>query len=147
MVIQMTRNSTVCLTVHIGLLQGNIKVPHYWPLEANRPVNGEFFSRGPVLWESVPMTWLYTASRNRVHNLWDVLYDIPTWSQHHTVRYKTHRTKEDHFHSKYDTTNNSLWPSDAIWRYRSVSTLAQAMACSLKAPSHYLNQFRPVSSL
>ena len=36
--------------------------------------------------------------------------------------------------------NISLWPSDAIWWHRSGSTLAQVMACCLKAPSHYLNQ-------
>ena len=35
---------------------------------------------------------------------------------------------------------NSLWPSDAIWRQKSGSTLAQVMACCLTAPSHYLNQ-------
>ena len=35
---------------------------------------------------------------------------------------------------------NSLWPSDAIWRERSGSTLAQVMACCLTAPRHYLNQ-------
>ena len=35
---------------------------------------------------------------------------------------------------------HSLWPSDAIWRYRSESTVAQVMACCLTAPSHYLNQ-------
>ena len=35
---------------------------------------------------------------------------------------------------------NSLWPSDAIWRHRSGSTLAQVMAWWLTAPSHYLNQ-------
>ena len=35
---------------------------------------------------------------------------------------------------------NSLWPSDAIWRKRSGSTLAQVMDCCLTAPSHYLNQ-------
>ena len=35
---------------------------------------------------------------------------------------------------------NSLRPSDAIWRHRSGSTLAQVMACCLTAPSHYLNQ-------
>ena len=34
---------------------------------------------------------------------------------------------------------NSLWPSDAIWRHGSGSTLAQVMACCLTAPSHYLN--------
>ena len=36
---------------------------------------------------------------------------------------------------------NSSWPSDAIWRQRSGSTLVQVMACRLTAPSHYLNQF------
>ena len=35
---------------------------------------------------------------------------------------------------------NSLKPSDAIWRHKSGSTLAQVMACCLTAPSHYLNQ-------
>ena len=35
---------------------------------------------------------------------------------------------------------NPLQPSDAIWRHRTESTLAQAMACCLTAPSHYLNQ-------
>ena len=36
---------------------------------------------------------------------------------------------------------NSLWPSDAIWRQESGSTLAQVMACCLTATSHYLNQY------
>ena len=31
--------------------------------------------------------------------------------------------------------------SDAIWRHRSESTLAQVMAWCLTAPSHYLNQY------
>ena len=35
---------------------------------------------------------------------------------------------------------NSLRPSDAIWRHKSGSTLAQVMACYLTAPSHYMNQ-------
>ena len=35
---------------------------------------------------------------------------------------------------------NSLWPSDAIWRDRSMSTLAHVMAWCLMAPSHYMNQ-------
>ena len=38
------------------------------------------------------------------------------------------------------TSVNSLWPSDAIWRHRSRSTLVQVMACCRTAPSHYLNQ-------
>ena len=40
----------------------------------------------------------------------------------------------------YNGRLNSLWPSDAIWRHRSESTLIQVMACCLMAPSHYLNQ-------
>ena len=36
---------------------------------------------------------------------------------------------------------NSLCPSDAMWRHRSGSTLAQVMAWCLMAPSHYLNQY------
>ena len=48
--------------------------------------------------------------------------------------------------------SQSLWPSDAIWRHRYMSKLAQIMACCrqsklaqimaccLMAPSHYLNQ-------
>ena len=35
---------------------------------------------------------------------------------------------------------NSLWPSDAMCRQRSGSTLVQVMASCLTAPSHYLNQ-------
>ena len=35
---------------------------------------------------------------------------------------------------------NSLGSGDAIWPQRSGSTLAQAMACCLRAPNHYLNQ-------
>ena len=35
---------------------------------------------------------------------------------------------------------DSLWPSEAIWRRKSGSTLAHIMACCLTAPSHYLNQ-------
>ena len=35
---------------------------------------------------------------------------------------------------------NSLWPSDTIWRHKSVSTLAQVMVCCLTAPSHCLKQ-------
>ena len=37
---------------------------------------------------------------------------------------------------------NSLWPSDAIWREGSRSTLVQVMACCLTTSSHYLNQCR-----
>ena len=35
---------------------------------------------------------------------------------------------------------NSLWPSDAIRRQGTESTLAQGMTCCLTTPSHYLKQ-------
>ena len=35
---------------------------------------------------------------------------------------------------------NPLWLGDAIWCYKSGSTLAQVLAWCLTAPSHYLNQ-------
>ena len=38
------------------------------------------------------------------------------------------------------STFNSLWPSDAIWRPRSGSTLAQVKVCCLTAPNRYMNQ-------
>ena len=39
-----------------------------------------------------------------------------------------------------------LTPCDAIWRHGSGSTLVQVMACCLKAPSHYLNQYWLINS-
>ena len=39
-----------------------------------------------------------------------------------------------------ETSINSLWPSDAIRRQGTESTLAQVMVCCLTAASHYLNQ-------
>ena len=38
------------------------------------------------------------------------------------------------------TLMNTLFPSDAIWRYRTRSTLVQVVAWCLMAPSHYLKQ-------
>ena len=43
----------------------------------------------------------------------------------------------------FETPSRPLWRRwliDAIWRHRSGSTLAQVMACCLRAPSSYLNQ-------
>ena len=36
--------------------------------------------------------------------------------------------------------NHSMWPRDAIWRHRSVSTKARVMACCPSIPSQYPNQ-------
>ena len=40
----------------------------------------------------------------------------------------------------HEQVNNPLRLSDAIWQYRSGSTLAHVMVCCLMAPSHYLSQ-------
>ena len=42
---------------------------------------------------------------------------------------------------------NSSGPTDAIWRWRSWSTLVQVMAWCLTAPSHYLNQHWLISKI
>ena len=42
---------------------------------------------------------------------------------------------------------NSFGPSDAIWRWRSWSTLVQVMSCCLAAPSLYLNQWLIISKV
>ena len=39
-----------------------------------------------------------------------------------------------------------LWPIDAIWQYRTGSTLAQVMAWCRQATSHYLNQYWLITS-
>ena len=41
---------------------------------------------------------------------------------------------------------NSLWPSDAIWRYRSWLISVQVMACCLTAPRPYLNHCWPINN-
>ena len=44
------------------------------------------------------------------------------------------------FRTRWLPYQNTLWPSDAMWRLRSGATLAQVMTCCLTAPSHHLNQ-------
>ena len=45
----------------------------------------------------------------------------------------------NHFSNKQPVINSLVF-SDAIWRQRSYSRLAQVMACQLRAPRHSLNQ-------
>ena len=52
---------------------------------------------------------------------------------------KCHLVSGSHFFSQPQCVN-SLWPSDTIWQHRSGSTLAQVMACCLRAPSHCLSE-------
>ena len=88
-------------------------------------------------------------------NIVDYNWDIPTWNWSYKIKvYSALRTLMPWcFSTRASVTTvlsmhpcvsssigvNSLWPSDAIWRQRSGSTLAQVMAWCLTAPSHYLN--------
>ena len=42
--------------------------------------------------------------------------------------------------AQFNSYQNPLWPSDAVWRRGSGSTLARVMVFCLTAPGHYLNQ-------
>ena len=60
------------------------------------------------------------------------------------VMWRSHQRYTPHIYS-YDCKiwciiEHSWWPSDAIWRQGSRSTLVQEMPFCLTAPSHYLNQ-------
>ena len=70
-----------------------------------------------------------TFSETRTFFLWNVLHFIDTSGVYdcYTKMY-------------FAICFNSLGPNDAIWRWRSWSTLVQVMACCLAAPDHYLNQ-------
>ena len=75
------------------------------------------------------------------------------WSKFCRNTHSSHMKKNDPIKSQFCTHHNSsvvetcakwrldwiinvLWPSYAMWRLRSGSTLAQLMACCQKAPSH-----------
>ena len=73
--------------------------------------------------------------------MWSYMWIIPTRCLYCTLWLEAMRIKPWTWTLwLYYQCINSLWPSDAIWRHRSGSTLAQVMACCLTAPSHYLNQ-------
>ena len=83
---------------------------------------------------------IYRFSRTNLFpflNVSSLLYNVPNWMVHVLCANKCYISNETKRFSFYV---NSMWPSDAIWRQRSGSTLAQVMTCCLTAPSHYLNQ-------
>ena len=68
--------------------------------------------------------------------LFSVISDCVIWRVYYRCRYLIFK-----YFSRSPHNVNSLWPGDAIWWHRSVSTKAQVMAWCHQAPSHYLNQF------
>ena len=77
---------------------------------------------------------LHSTPRNNLGEIWIIK------KKFHSTKCisKCHLQNGGHFAST--SICYSLWPSDAIWRHRSWSTLAQVMASCLTASSHYLNQ-------
>ena len=97
---------------------------------------GDQWDGGPVRWRTSEMgdQWCAPKNRPQVH------------ATHIKVRARFLSVAKQGFqpmmHWTYSSFAliNTLWPSDAIWRQRSGSTLVQVMACFLMAPSQYLNQ-------
>ena len=70
-------------------------------------------------------------------------YQVMAWCHQATSHYLSQhwpRCMSPYGITRIQSVKWPLGPSDAIWRQRSGSPLAQVMACCLTAPSHYLNQ-------
>ena len=110
----------------------------------NSPVTGEFPSQRPVKL-SFDVFFDLRLNKRLSKQWWGWWFETlsrPVW-RHCYVWYDS--TSLDH--SVVTCSNevnyiDSLWHSDAIWRHRSGSTLAQVMACSLTVPRYCLNQCR-----
>ena len=103
---------------------------HWSPV--NSPHKGQW--RGALKF-SLICVWIKGLVNNREAG------DLRFYRAHYDVIVMEERMLRHTRHSTMQLdTVNSLGPSDAIWRHRSGSTLAQVMACCLTAPSHYLNQ-------
>ena len=80
-------------------------------------------------------------------HVFQLLYKNPcSLSTCHETQSVPGLTSGKHLHLTKHSSINSLGPSDAKWRQRTESTLAQVMGCCLTAPSHYLNQCRLIIS-
>ena len=91
------------------------------------------------------MAWCCQTTGHYLSQYWPrfmSLYDLtrPQWFTRNRCVSKNCKNR---FHFTFV---NSLGPTDATWRQRTESTLAQIMACYLTVPSHYLNQCWLISS-
>ena len=117
-------------------------LPHFMMTSSNGSIFRVLVT-GPLWGESSGRRWI-PLTKASDSGLWFFLICAwaNSWSNNrYAGDLRSHR-------AHYDVTvmypgippTRSLWPSDAIWRQRSGSTLAQVMSCCLTAPSHYLNQ-------
>ena len=118
-------------------------------MTGGRSIAGEI----AIIWKSLDLTdkkstpvqvmvWHRQATRHYLKQSWPSSMspygvNVEAWTKWVTF---CKRYLQMHFLGRKCAYLNSLWPSDAIWRQRSGSTLAHVMACCLTAPSHYLNQ-------
>ena len=138
---QVTGLTIVYSTVYSGADHRNFKAPCHWPVCVE--FTGEFPAQMASNAENISIWWRHHVEVSCVDFLWHVQDSNPggpgTPSQQ-TCEYKPSEL------SRVKLT--SSWPSDAIWRHRSGSTLVQVMACCLTAPNHYLNQcWLPISEV
>ena len=97
--------------------------------------NSEVYSEWEVCSWLLLFTWRFVPD-NGGHGF---LFDATSRHWNHTACRRIALKQVWHMFSS-NIGINSLWPSDAIWRQKSGSTLARVMACCLTAPRHYLNQ-------
>ena len=138
-------NHTICKMWVSGLIYRLYSVTG-WPIFLPYGLHGQCWDTVNSLWPNdviwrhrsgstlaQVMAWCLTAPSHYLNQSWLIIIDVQ-WhlSEGNFMRYALAI-------NNYNLLN-SLGPSDAIWRWRSWSTLVQVMACCLTAPSHYLNQ-------
>ena len=136
-------NSIVCSTASYKEIN---KTPQYWPFVTGTTETDGLSSQMPVMRKTSPSCWRHLAiTRTNA----DLLIT------HKAIYLAEFYAKFQFFHSRKNMKKivsnisaifvqasiYSLWPSDAMWRYRSGSTLAQVMARCLAAPIHYLHHY------
>ena len=134
---QITCVSIVYSTVCSGTDQRNIKAARHWPLWLESTGDWWFSSQRASNVEKTSIWWRHhDAETSQVFKILDVPELVKQGARASVAMVLTFFSTAIFVISGV----NSLWPSDAIWRQWSGSTLAQVMACCLKASSHYLNQ-------
>ena len=108
----------------------------------NSPVTGEFLAQRPVT-RSLDVFFYLRLNKQLNKQSWGWWFETlshSTW-RHCNGTLNGFQAINDSLGSHSTLfLLNSLWHSDIIWRHRSGSTLAQAIACCLMALSYCLNQ-------
>ena len=118
----------LCVLCHVRLIQYRLSSPLFRIMTTRRSNHaGHWALRAFCRDHSLPMHNKTRKRANCGHTFWEVLCRFDSISI-------------------YRVPSIYRGSSDAIWRYRSGSTLAQVMACCLMAPIYYLIQCWLLSS-